>query len=269
MCTRATRDPLLRLFFDKYHVHLLATPRANADVGQVYVHEDGATMAPGNLAGLLLEFSLPAVLRNETIADVSGKHTNDVKFGAALNLLNGVMATIGAPDYLSEVRLSGDWKNSTEVRFGFSKATRDSLDVVDLGSALSTASLKHKHPLIREGRQYFVVTAVLRTTEITLQSKQKRSGDANLKLPPAAATNGSAAMSREGVLKVESETPLAFAVELHELEFSESENRMLIKTVRAPVSVRGKRASRNRQTFVPAEIGGDNMTALLDVAYTS
>ncbi|MEO7521235.1 MAG: hypothetical protein ABIW79_05410 [Gemmatimonas sp.] len=73
MCKRTERDPLLRLFIDEYNLHLLAIPRENAAVGDVYVHDGKRTSAPGSLVHLLTPvFTMPAIVTGEQLADVAG-----------------------------------------------------------------------------------------------------------------------------------------------------------------------------------------------------
>jgi hypothetical protein len=56
VCKRTTTDPLIRRVLDRYGLHLLAIPRADAVVGDVYLH-DGRRMAPIGNVGHLLELA--------------------------------------------------------------------------------------------------------------------------------------------------------------------------------------------------------------------
>ena len=267
MCTRITPDPLLSLFFEKYKVHLLSTPRENIDVGEVYIHEKGHTMAPGNLSGILSDFVLPMPHRLEEMADLSGGLTNQIKLGGTLNLLKGILSSIGMPDFLSRLRAESNWNNKTEVQFSFSRIWRDWLDVVELGTSLIGTTLNKEHPLISKGRKYFVTTAVLRTSKISIEFSNEKARAATLDAESLIGGIGTVSVSKDGSLKIESKKPLAFGVELHELEFIESEKRFILKVVPRPMNVRSAIGSHRRQTYIPAEIGGKDANPMLDVQY--
>ena len=62
MSRRDSEDPLLRAFLDAYKLNLLAIPRENAQVGDVYVHTKDGVSVPGSLQYILTpEFVLPKV----------------------------------------------------------------------------------------------------------------------------------------------------------------------------------------------------------------
>ncbi len=53
MCRRNTQDPLIRAFLDTYGLNLLAIPRADAAVGDLYVVTNDSISAPGALSTVL------------------------------------------------------------------------------------------------------------------------------------------------------------------------------------------------------------------------
>ena len=70
-----SKDPLLKIILDKYHLNLLSIPRENATVCDLYM-QDGDVQhlsSPGSITNFLEpKFEIPQIKSGESMADISG-----------------------------------------------------------------------------------------------------------------------------------------------------------------------------------------------------
>jgi hypothetical protein len=137
VCRRsaASCDPLLRVFLERYHLNLLAVPRENADVGDVYVHDGKRAGSPGQLASFLTHpFRMPQITRGEELAALSGTMSNQVTTEVGLGLLGSFIAALGAVLPIGDVKAEWEKKGARSVRFRMEGAVRDSVDPAQFGA---------------------------------------------------------------------------------------------------------------------------------------
>ena len=53
MWRRNTSDPLMRLFLDKYYLHLLSIPREDVLIGDLYAYDGSRVSTPGKITYFL------------------------------------------------------------------------------------------------------------------------------------------------------------------------------------------------------------------------
>src|ERR1022692_4029658 len=263
MSKRSTKDPLLRLFLDRYHVHLLAVPREGIDVGDTYVERDGAISAPGRISQILTPtFELPSVTRGERLADIAGNATSLIEVGVALHILDNLLAGFGIPLGLSP---HGALDRAGSVSFRFHEVHRDSVDVLEVGGMLPDYKLNRDNAALTAKSRIYVTTAALFTASISLELEHHAGVNVANALDSAF---GSAEVSvkAEGESRVtlHARQRLGFAVELHELAFSGEDGRPAWKRVAVPVRVRGTTVVRER--VAPAMIGGQHDDIFLRIS---
>ena len=96
MWNRTSPDPLARLLFDKYDVHVLSRPRATLPVLTVFAVRDDKVYLGGTLASLLrVPFDPPEITKGEPVLDISTTVSSATSGSGALNFLKGFLATIG------------------------------------------------------------------------------------------------------------------------------------------------------------------------------
>src|SRR5262245_39567875 len=118
MCKRTTADPLVRIFLDTYRVNLLAVPRADARVGDLYVRTGKTTSSPGFLGHLVgKSFELPTVAEGERLPTLGGLVSDAVAADAGLGLLDGFLAALGAGDLGVKAQASYRAERTRSVRF--------------------------------------------------------------------------------------------------------------------------------------------------------
>src|SRR5262245_8099749 len=107
MCTRTTHDPLVRAFLDNYNLHLLAVPRENVAVGDLYVDDGTRVSAPGSIRYFLdPPLEVQPISAREIMADITGKVSLDVSLKVGLGILGGFLNVLGAGEILNKIHMS-------------------------------------------------------------------------------------------------------------------------------------------------------------------
>lgn len=260
MCKRNTADPLVRTFLDTYGLNLLAIPRSDANVGDLYVVSNGGVSAPGALAHVLTpEFTLPSVTKGETLGDVAGKTSGRIDAKASIGLLEGFFAAIGAAGVAGKMKAEYDKKGVKTMRFRLSKPTRDSVDPLAFGAALAGHTLNEGHPFIQRNNRYFVTTAVVRTRSLSVTAENESADTVDLDVEVMKSVHGTASLSAtksgEGEITYDGSQPVAIGVELHELKYDSERRKFAIQIAHDAVRVRTV-AGRKREA-APRFIGDD------------
>ena len=261
MSRRNTKDPLLQVFLDTYHVNLLSIPRADADVGDAYVQDVGGPISPpGKLKYLLTpEFKLPKIHRDEKLTMISGKQTRALDVNAGLKLLDGFFSAIGAAIGIGKIKGEFANKHASKVRFQLKNATRDSVDAFEFGKALIPCHLNSQQPFVQPGNRYYAVTGVLRSRSITVHSETDGATKVGLDvdaLKNAVEVGGKLAVSSDaqGEITYTGDAPLAFGVELVELFYDREANKFYVQGLREAATVR---AEKERRVFIGDSQTGD------------
>jgi hypothetical protein len=259
MCKRDTTDPLLRAFLDVYRINLLAVPRAQARVGDVYVRRGQATSAPGFIGHVLAqEFELPPVQEDEELSDLRGRLSQAVSVRAGLGLLGGFLGALGAPLAAARVTASYERGTTRSLHFRLADATRSSLDPFLLGMKLRNARLDAKNPFIQDGQRYYVTTAVIWATSLTILAEDGAKAAVDVDVDVGAGLlDAEAGLSVEkggaGELRYEGKRPLAIGVELHELLYDREQKRFLMQFANDIVRVRSEGPVQRQGAFIGDE----------------
>src|SRR2546425_2350227 len=193
MRKRTTNDPLIRAFLDRYGLNLLAVPREGAKVGDLYVEDRNGVSAPGSVVSFVdPPLVLPRQKRNEVMADVAGLVSDEVDIKTGLGLLEGFLVAVGAGAIVDKVRAEYEAARARTIRFRFPDATRDSVDPIELGTRLEEHKLAEDHPLWAPANRYYLVTAVARTSSITVRAGTGESESVDLEIGALTVATGSA-----------------------------------------------------------------------------
>lgn len=268
MCKRdaASRDPLLRLFLEKYHLNLLSVPRENSDVGDLYIHDGKRTGSPGKLASFLARpFQMPTITRGEELASIAGNLSNGVKIDAGFGLLEVFLIALGAAFPISKAKAHWESKGVHTLRFKVGGARRDSVDIGRLGLALIDNNLSAAHPLYDEKSRYYLVTGVARSKSLTVLFEDERGMGIDLGADVIEIGNVNAGVGvtkgASGEVTFDGPKLLAFGVELYELFVRGDRIRLRLPAV--AVNVRGAGAPAGRPQ--PAFIGGADADVFMDL----
>jgi hypothetical protein len=262
MSRRNSRDELLRAFLDTYKLNLLAVPRQGSAVGDTYVDTPEGVTAPGNLKHLLEPaLTMPIQKSDEVMTDIQGKQTAAIELKAGLKLLEGFFGAIGAGGAVGNIKAKYEQKRTSAVRFRLLDPRRDSVDTLEFGKALIGCRLNAKHPFVHRANRYYVATAVVRSTSITVSAEDESSQDVALEataLQGAIGPDVGLGVKREssGEMTYGGKVPLAFGVELLEMIFDDAENKFYLKALPDPQVIRGEEATR-KQLDDSRELIGD------------
>lgn len=268
MCKRSEPDPLLRLFVDLYNLHLLAIPRENSAVGDLYVHDGQRTSAPGSVTNFLTpRFTVPPVARGERMADVAGTMSQGVDVKVGLGLLEGFLTAMGAGGLIGDTKAEFARAMTRTLRFRFAEATRDSIDPFLLGETLAGHSFDRRNAIHDDKYRYYLVTAVVRSRSIGVTAERERTSSAELDLEALAVAEVGGGVtirqSSQGEVTFAGDRALAFGVELYELVEGTHGEGMRLRAPESAVRVRGRRKASLPE---PAFIGGEDGDAFLSLA---
>jgi hypothetical protein len=268
MCKRseAHADPLLSAFLERYHLNLLAVPRRDADVGDLYIDQGGRTAAAGTLASFLARpFAMPEVARGEPMAAVSGSLSNSVKAEAGFGLLEGFLTALGATFPIGKAKARWAARGVRALRFKLLDARRDSVDVGRLGLALIDNSLAANHPLIEGGQRYFLVSAVCRSPSVSVAFEDDTGHAVELgaELTGVGDAEAGVEIRRAGNAEVTfaGQVALAFGVELYEVVARGERIRLKLPDMALNIRAAGAAAARPQ----PAYLGGEQASLFVDI----
>jgi hypothetical protein len=264
MSRRNSDDPLLRAFLDAYKLNLLAIPRENAQVGDVYVNTPTGISTPGALQFLLTpKFNMPKIETGEKMTDIAGTQTAALQFKVGISLLDGFFSVLGALGALDKVKAAYEHKRTGKLRFRFKDATRDSVDSLAFGKALIPCKLEERQPYVQPENSYYVTVGVVRSKSISISAKDEESNTVSLDvgaLKKAIGVQGGldVSQSSEGELTYSGPTALAFGVELVQLSYNQDENKFLLMPLAHPEKIRARAITEDRdieRSFIGGEEG--------------
>jgi hypothetical protein len=242
-----SKDPLLKLILDKYHLNLLSIPRENAFVGDLYV-QDGDVQhlsSPGSITNFLEpKFEIPQLKMGEILSDISGVTSSNESGKVGLDLLEGFLNGLGPLGLGLKVRGSYERDSKQTIKFTFTNATRDYVDTGLFGNALGGGyKFNTRNALYEESRRYFVVTAIAKSPSISIlldrDQKQVMDIDAEIKQLVSASGGVSIEASGSGQITFKGDKSLAFGVELFELSYDMDKQKFSMSTTNEAMGLRG------------------------------
>ncbi len=274
MCKRNTDDPLLRIFLDQYGLHLLSIPREGAAVGDLYVRDGKRVTPAGGIKHFLdAKFKLPPVQNGESMADVLGKVSRSVDAKIGFNLLEGFLGALGAGAIVNKVRAGFEAKKTQALKFRFTEAARDSMEVTHLGKSLINRKIAKNNALFDEEYTYYVVTAVARSSSISVigetEAEKSVSGALEAMHLGGVDVGVTVKTTGEGEVTFAGNKKLAFGVQLFELKYDAKRGGLKLKlppdavrVMKAEEVIEGKPAAALAK---PAFIGGAEGDVFLEL----
>jgi hypothetical protein len=229
MWNRNAKDPLARLFVERYGLHVLPRPREAVSVFDVYPVSGNLVGSPGTLSAFVdTDLQLPEIRRGEVLADVSGTTSDSVSGSAGFKFLESFFAAVGSLPVLGKLTQRFDGGRSAGIRFRFANAMRDSVDVFAFERVLRKQKFDFDDLLMKDGYRYYVAIGVHRSDALAFKVLDSKSAEVDLSADVKALAEGrieiKAAGDRELVIK--SNKPLAYGVELSELVYNPRRTRL-------------------------------------------
>jgi hypothetical protein len=187
---------------------------------------------------------MPPTKTGEAMADISGNTSRNESSKVGLDLLEGFLNALGPVGLGSKVKGTYERDNKQTIKFTFTNPLRDSVDVILLGSQLANGyTFNEKNALYAEGRRYFIVTGVAKSSSISIiaegDQKQLMDVDAEVKQLVSASGGVSIETSGSGQITFKGTKNLAFGVEISELKYDTEQQRFLMSSVNEPRKLRG------------------------------
>lgn len=259
MCKRTTSDPLLRRFLYQYGLHLLAIPRANAEVGDVYISDGRRTAPAGSLRSLLEPPLLLTPQRDEPMSDVAGQMTREVDVQAGLGLLEAFLGAMGAAAIIQTVRAGYQRQNVRTLRFAFEHPIRDHIDILELGAALDSRRFRPSHAIDPERFRFYVTASTARSRSLSVQARTEthNSIDVSGEIAHVVDVNAKVQVKgmTDGAVTYVGEQPLTFGVELYELSHDPDAQALRLAMPDEPVAVRGTAGARPQRAIIGDPVG--------------
>lgn len=271
---RKSEDPLLKLILEKYRLNLLSIPRESVAIGDLYVQEGNSqyVSTPGSITNFLdPPLEIPQFKTGETMADVSGTTSRNASGKAGMDFLEGFINALGPAGIGTKVRGSFESSNKNKITFSFKNPTRDYLDPGLLGKKLVNHMLMKEHALIAEGRRYYIVTAVARSSGINIitegDSNQIMDVDANVMKLANISGDISIQKNQTGNIIFTGQKNLAFGVELYELKYIQNrgeKGKFQMYIPDKPLVARGEEEKEQSQGVLLGDNDGDATISIID-----
>lgn len=267
MCKRndAIKDPLAKLLFGRYGLHLLSLPRSGIRTGEVFIHGERSIVGSGDITTMFEPgFALSPAVLNERAIPLEETQSNELEASAALNLLDKLFAALGFGGS-AEVRAAYSANRATKLRFKFASPTRDSLDIIAVTDRLFGAKPK-AHQWGKSGESVYLVTGVLRSRGISISATTDGGAgvDVIAKVKPLAEASGKVKVSSGdgSTLTYSGHEPLGFGVELVELSYDATTGRVDRRDVGKALAVRSIALTSRRDVSF---IGDEDTDIFIDV----
>lgn len=245
------------MFLDRYKFHLLPIPLEDPLVGDICIYDGNDIKARSSITDFLENSYQFTELPPRHMPDISGTMSRAVSMDIGTGLLQNFLNAFGIGTVVQKIEVEFTNKGVRSLKFAFIDAIRHSINVVRVATDLmkSTFMISENHPLYTEGNRYYLVTAVARTSSLSIVTQDSTQRSIQLDINALQAINlsvkRSVGISSEGNLTFSSlRDSLAFGVELHELNYDLRTKSFKINAVRKFVGVRGASSKRD-----PAYIG--------------
>lgn len=198
-------------------------------VFDVYPVADHRASSSGNLSAFIdAELTLPEVRCGEILADVCGTTSDSVSGSVGFKFLEAFFAAVGAQTIFSKLAQRFGGSRSSALRFRFSKAVRDSVDVFAFERVLRKHKCEIDDLLMKEGFRYYVAIGVHRSDALAFKVLDSKSGEIDLSADVKGLVDGDFELktAKDFELIIKSNKPLAYGVELSELIYNERRTRL-------------------------------------------
>ena len=260
---RNTDDPLMRVLFEKYKLHLLSTPTSDSLIGDVYILNGNNILARSSVTDFLNDpYQLPTVNSSE-VPDIAGMLSNSVTIDIGIGFLDSFFRALGTDNLIQKVSTSLKNKGIAYLKFRFLSPTRKHVNVVRIANDLvkNSFGISENHPLYSKKNRYYLVTAVLRTSSLAIVTNDSNHKFVNIEIPVKNLLNVSSNVnvenSSEGQLTFNGLNTLAFGVEIHELNYDLQKEKFRINAMDKFVGLRGLADDIRRPVVIGDPIKGN------------
>jgi hypothetical protein len=229
MWSRKTTDPLGKLLFENYGMHVLGRPRENVSVFQVFGLRDAEAFQSGDIDGFLRwKFDKPKVEKGEVLLDIDTTISDAISGDVAVNFLQGFLTLVGA-GVVKAISVAMEKSQSRALRFRFGGCTRDYVkDGFELEWKLSEIPFVQDNSAMKEGCRYYIATGVHYCDKLTFEVLDKNAAKVDLSADVAMIASGKTGLKveRDRQITATSDKTLAYGVELNEIVYDKKHKRL-------------------------------------------
>jgi hypothetical protein len=241
---RNSRDPLVRLLFEKYMFNMLSIPREKVELGDVFsLSESEEKLFPAtNIRNFLTpDFQMPIIDAAEKLVDISGQLSQDIDASIGLDFLQNFISALSSLDVGANIKAKYETSKVNKLRYQFTGATRQHIDPFLFGDMLSNHKVKTDNPAFDSKKRYFVVTGIIRTNSLNVQAEDQSGNkiDVDVGIAGLAEVNPQLEInkSEKGLITYKGDKDLVLGVELCELIYT-PDNKFKIEIVEKEYKVR-------------------------------
>ena len=182
---RNSNDPFVKLLAE-HNLSLLRPPSEKEAVGDLHVYSGGKTSTQGKITYLLdPPLEMPPLITGESLPDFSGSTAATMSFKQGFSLFEGIFNALKIGGISGKAKVNYEKAKAKQIKFSFSKVTKDRVDVFELGSRLEEPEFRVKNPFYDAKSEYHLVTAVARSPSfgIRVEGKDGQALSAGVELP--------------------------------------------------------------------------------------
>jgi hypothetical protein len=264
MWSRKTSDPLGKLLFEKYGMHVLSRPRENVSVFQVFGLRDNEAFQSGSIESFLRsKFDKPVIEKGEALLDVDATISDAITGNLAVGFLQGFLTLLGA-GVVKTISVAMEKSQSQALRFRFGGCTREYVkDGFELDWKLSEVSFDRDNSAMKEGCRYYIATGVHYCNKLTFEVLDKNLAKVDLSADVAMLASAKTGLSVEEDRQITatSDKTLAYGVELNEIVYDQKRKRLRLQESGDYVHVKGVQTA----GLPKAMVGGPDDSIVLQV----
>ena len=178
------KDPFLE-YLKQFGYSVLRLPRRDFQPLQILVPEGKDLTTVGQLATVMVPgagAALPPVTKNSPAASISGQRSSELSLGIGLHVLGSVLGAMGG----GSLGLDAKYGQARSIAFEFSGVLLDSVEIAALDQFLGASDVDprsvHVSTLL-EADDVYVVTATIKSKELTVDAKSKSGAGVDLSIP--------------------------------------------------------------------------------------
>jgi hypothetical protein len=224
------KDPATT-YLKQFGYNVIRLPKADFNPLTLLVREKQTMAELGNLSTVIQPdgVSIPNIKKDNPVTHIAGKKTANLSAGIALDILGKVITAMGG----SKLGLDLKYKNARTIQFTFSNALEDSIQITELDKFLAKSDIVgnpgHVARLM-EADDVYIVTAVLKSNEITVDASGSSDLGTNVSIPEIQnAIGGNVEVSKsttsEASLNFKGNVPLAFGFKAIRLFYEDGKYR--------------------------------------------
>jgi len=244
----------MKIFAEKYKLHLLPIPRDDISICDIYISNERGVTSTGNLVDFLEPpYQIPPI-QTGSMADISGQLSKNVSIDIGIGLLEGFLSAFGIQNIIQKVRIGYENKGAHYLKFRFSNIQRQSVSVVKAATNLINHVIPENHPLYDPKNKYYLVTAMIRTSSISIIAEDGNHQDIDIGLDVIGIAELSSSVSitksSNNEMTYIGKNILVFGVEVHELNYSEKNRSFKMNAMNKFVGLRGQEEDVRRPAII-------------------